>query len=267
MSRLNSAIRNIHRLDDLAARDSFLTRLHPLAKLLATVAYLVATLSFTRHDLTGLLGMSLPLILLYQAEGLSISGCLRQFRPVILLLAAVGAANLLFAKEPAVQLGGFAVSGAWITFAVLLGKGVFCFLAVYLLMESTGINGVCCALQQLHVPRVMVVTLLLIYRYLILLLQEGGRISTAYALRAPGQNGIHYRAWGSLAGQLLLRSIDRAQNVYESMQLRGFSGTFTLNSKTAGGAGPSICFAAAACVYCVVFRAVPVFELLGRMFG
>lgn len=266
MNRLNKAIRNIHRLDDLAARDSFLTRLHPLAKLLAAVVYLVAVLSFARHDLTGLLGMSLLLILLYQLEELPLLGCLRQFRTVLVLLAGVGAANLLFAHEPAVQVGGFAVSGAWLTFAVLLLKGVFCFLAVYLLMESTGINGVCGALQQLHFPRVMVVTLLLIYRYLVLLLQEGERISTAYELRAPQQKGIHYRAWGSLAGQLLLRSIDRAQNVYESMQLRGFCGTFNLNGR-AGNVLPSACFAVAACVYCVVFRTVPVFELLGGMFG
>ena len=64
-------------------------------------------------------------------------------------------------------------------------------------------------------PRVLVTTILLTYRYIVLLLQEGNRISTAYALRAPGEKGIHFRAWGSLLGQLLLRSVDRAQLVYE----------------------------------------------------
>lgn len=63
----------------------------------------------------------------------------------------------------------------------------------------------------------MVVVLLLTYRYLILLLQEGSRMSAAYALRAPYSKGIAFNAWGTLVGQLLLRSIDRAQTVYESM--------------------------------------------------
>lgn len=53
----------------------------------------------------------------------------------------------------------------------------------------------------------------------------------AYALRAPGQKGIYEKAWGSLAGGLLLRSMDRASAVYESMVLRGYSGEFYYGKK------------------------------------
>ena len=48
----------------------------------------------------------------------------------------------------------------------------------------------------------------------------------AYSLRAPNQKGIHISAWGSFLGQLLLRSMDRAQELYYSMLLRGFRGEF-----------------------------------------
>ena len=84
---------------------------------------------------------------------------------------------------------------------MLVVKGVLCFLAVYLLIATTGMERVCAALRQLHVPRVLVTTILLTYRYIVLLLQEGNRISTAYALRAPGRRasisapGVH--CWGS----------------------------------------------------------------------
>jgi cobalt/nickel transport system permease protein len=63
--------------------------------------------------------------------------------------------------------------------------------------------------------------------------KEADRITTAYKLRAPSQNGIHYKAWGTLVGQWLLRSMDRAGNVYESMLLRGFSGDFKMSKKKA----------------------------------
>ena len=47
----------------------------------------------------------------------------------------------------------------------------------------------------------MSVVLLLTYRYLILLLQEGSRMSAAYALRAPYSKGIAFtlgvRWWDS----------------------------------------------------------------------
>ena len=48
----------------------------------------------------------------------------------------------------------------------------------------------------------------------------------AYSLRAPGHRGGHVSAWGSFLGQLLLRSMDRAQIVYDSMMLRGYQGEF-----------------------------------------
>ena len=51
-------------------------------------------------------------------------------------------------------------------------------------------------------------------------------MNEAYKLRAPGQKGIHISAWGSFLGQLLLRSMDRAQELYGSMLLRGFQGEF-----------------------------------------
>lgn len=51
-------------------------------------------------------------------------------------------------------------------------------------------------------------------------------MTDAYHLRAPGQKGIHISAWGSFLGQLLLRSMDRADELYQSMQLRGFCGDF-----------------------------------------
>ena len=51
-------------------------------------------------------------------------------------------------------------------------------------------------------------------------------LDQAYHLRAPGQKGIHISAWGSFLGQLLLRSMDRAQELYSSMQLRGYRQQF-----------------------------------------
>ncbi|WP_455500268.1 cobalt ECF transporter T component CbiQ [Gemmiger sp.] len=290
MDRLHHAIKNVHRLDDLAARDTFLTRLDPTAKLLAVLVYLAVTLSFDRYALTGLLGMGLFPILLYEIDDLSLISTLRQARPVVVLLAAVGVFNLFFDRTPRLTLGPLVLSGGWVSLLTLVVKGVFCFLAVYLLIATTGMERICDALRRLHVPRVLVTTILLTYRYIILLLQEANRISTAYALRAPGQRGIAFKAWGSLLGQLLLRSIDRARVVYESMLLRGYGyaergaeGSATRRPEdwppyesdahcraasplAAAGTPISLAFLIATILYCLIFRTIPVFELIGRLF-
>lgn len=78
---------------------------------------------------------------------------------------------------------------------------------------------------------------MLVYRYIILFLKETERMTDAYMLRAPGQKGVHYKAWGTMIGQLLLRSMDRAQTVYDSMMLRGYNGEFYLRCKHKAGNG------------------------------
>ena len=261
MDRLHRAIKDVHRLDDLAARDTWLNRLGPLPKLLAVAVYLAVTLSFGRYQLSGVLGMGLWPLLVLELADFAPADALRAFAPVAALLAVVGLCSLPFDRAVLLHAGPLAVTGGMLSLGVLLAKGLFCFLAVWVLIASTGMEAVCAALQQLHCPRVPTTTILLIYRYIILLLQEGSRLATAYALRAPGQKGIHFRAWGSLLGQLLLRSIDRAQLVYESMQLRGFAGAFPLGEKKHGG----WLFLAVTVGYCAVFRAVPVFELAGQL--
>ena len=62
-------------------------------------------------------------------------------------------------------------------------------------------------------------------------------MTDAYSLRAPGQTGLHYKVWGTMVGQLLLRSMDRAQIVYDSMMLRGYQGEFYLRCKKRAGVG------------------------------
>ena len=87
-------------------------------------------------------------------------------------------------------------------------------------------------------------------------------MTQAYSLRAPGQKGIHYKAWGSFLGQLLLRSMDRAEELYSSMLLRGYHGEFYY----AQGGGSSIRDVLYAAFWCALFiaaRFVNLTQLLG----
>lgn len=83
-----------------------------------------------------------------------------------------------------------------------------------------------------------------------------------------GEKGIHFRAWGSLLGQLLLRSVDRAHLVYESMMLRGYGwrdDPAPTRQPQKGSAAGTVFFVATL-MYCILFRVIPIFELLGQLF-
>ena len=99
-------------------------------------------------------------------------------------------------------------------------------MASFLLMATTKIDSLCAALRKLHVPVMMVSLLQLTYRYVGVMTGELAVMTDAYHLRAPGQKGIHISAWGTFLGQLLLRTIDRADDLYDAMIMRGFSGEF-----------------------------------------
>ncbi len=58
------------------------------------------------------------------------------------------------------------------------------------------------------------------------MMDERSVMTMAYKLRAPGQKGIHYSAWGSFLGQVFLRSVGRAEELYQAMIIRGYDGNF-----------------------------------------
>ncbi len=165
------------------------------------------------------------------------------------------------------QLGVFSVRGGSISMLTLMMKGVFSLMAGYLLIATTKIDSLCYSLEMLRVPSVLITQLMLTYRYLFLLLGEVNRITQAYSLRAPGQKGIHFKAWGSLAGQLLLRSIDRAQLVYESMSLRGFHGSFAWQKEQQKLKGADLFYLLFWIVLFVLFRRFPVIMAAGDFLG
>lgn len=264
MNRIHQAIRDVHTIDDLSRRNLFVNYLHPLFKLIAVLVYLVITISYGPYDLLGVLSMGIYILILYPIADLSLKDTLYKFRCVLSLLFFVGILNLFFDKEVLFYFYSIPITSGCISMLVLMLKGIFTFFVAYFLIATTGMEALCAALQSMHMPKILVVTILLIYRYVIVLLQDVNRLSLAYSLRAPDHKGIQYEAWGSMLGQLLLKSIDRAQIVYESMLLRGFNGMFYYEMKYYKSA--SICFFSVSILYCFLCRVFPVFEIIGGMF-
>ena len=159
---------------------------------------------------------------LFALSGVEVRTCFYKLRIVLPLVMAVGLFNPIFDRAILVRIGSLAVSGGVVSMLTLMLKGLFCLMASFLLMATTPIDSLCAALRQLHVPKMLVTLLLLTYRYIGVMTEELAVMTDAYHLRAPGQKGIHISAWGSFLGQLLLRSMDRAQELYSSMLLRGY---------------------------------------------
>lgn len=225
MSNIMYSIYDMRLLDDLARKDTAIHKIHPLIKLLTTVVYLTVVVSFGKYELGSLLPLFFYPVMMFALAELPVKPILFKILFTLPLIIGIGVLNPLFDHQ-VFYLGGMAISKGWVTFLSIFIKCVLTVTAALLLIATTGMDRLSAALRMLKVPRLFVLQLLLTYRYIALLLEEVSRILRAYSLRAPGQKGVHRKAWGSLAGQLILRTYDRAQRVYQGMCLRGFTGEY-----------------------------------------
>lgn len=230
MANIIQSLYNIRFLDELAEKQTVIHNIHPLAKLLTTMIYLIVVVSFGKYEISGLLPFILyPVVITALAE-IPLQPILKRMLLVAPFAVGIGAFNPLYDQSIVFILGGFQLSGGWISFFSILIKFVLTVLAAFIIVATTGMDRIASALRMLRVPRIFVLQLLLTYRYISVLMEEAARTMRAYNLRDPFHKGIRPVVWGSLAGSLLLRTYDRAQRLYRAMAQRGFQGEYNTGS-------------------------------------
>jgi len=265
MNKIGHAVREIETIDSLARKKTGYNEIHPLPKLVITIVYLISVVSFGGEQLTGLLGMALYPFCIFLITGLSFRKALYRLRVVLPLVCIVGIFNPFINRTPALTIGTLVLSEGMLSFLTLMIKGLLCVLASYLLIATTTIEKICYAMRLIHIPNPIVVEVMLIYRYIAVIGREAESLTDSYSLRAPGQKGIHYKVWGTMIGRLLLRSMDRAETIYQSMCCRGYNGEFRF--ARVGKAEPKdwIYFCVTLSLI-ILLKYIPVFELIGSMF-
>ncbi|MFT5875711.1 MAG: cobalt/nickel transport system permease protein [Clostridium sp.] len=229
MSNMGKALYNIRFLDELGEKKTFIHNIHPLAKLLTTIIFLITVVSYSKYEISGLMPLVLyPIILITMAD-IPVRPIIN--RTLIALPFVIGIAifNPLLDKRMMLSIGCIAISAGWISFISIMIKCILTVTATLILISTTGMTKIALALRILKVPKLFVMQLLLTYRYISVLIEEVMTTTKAYGLRSPFKRGICFKDWGSLTGQLLIRTIDRAHRIYVSMCCRGFQGEYNIN--------------------------------------
>ncbi len=128
----------------------------------------------------------------------------------------------MFRFEVAITSGGVR-QGLEIGSRILGGMGVLLFFSL-----TTPLPELMRAARYFRFPPVLVELALIMYRYIFLLLEEGGRIRQAQRARL-GFTGLRtsVRSAGILGGMLVLRTYDRAERSFAAMRCRGYRGALT----------------------------------------
>ncbi|MBI5818691.1 MAG: cobalt ECF transporter T component CbiQ [Verrucomicrobia bacterium] len=190
--------------------DSPIHRLPTAVKLAVAIAVVLTTV---------LLPVSQPGCFAFVGAAVLIAAVLSRIPPAFL-------AKRLLLLEPiafGVAALAFFQPGGWRVFAVVMVRTNLCLLTMILLSNTTPFADILRVLQRLRVPSLMVTTMALMYRYLLVLADEVGRMSRARASRTFAAQ--HRAAWWSQAGiigQLFIRSTERAERIYAAMCARGW---------------------------------------------
>ena len=266
MADIRSSIQAIYSLEQLSGLDTCVHRRHPLVKLLSSLVFLAAVVSFGRYTL----GRLIPYIF-YPAVLMSLSETpwklvLKRAALALPFALLAGFSNLLFDRAPALAIGGIVLSFGFLSFLTILYRTFLCVTAVLLLVAVTPFADLAAQLRRLHVPRILVTLFEMTYRYIGVLLEEASSLYTAYLLRAKRESGLDMRHMGSFVGQLLIRSFDRADRVYSAMKCRGYTiREFPENRRRLDAA--DWVYLLSICVPCILFRIFNVSALMTALTG
>lgn len=266
MDNFTKAIQEINSIHDLSSRSQWINEIHPLAKLIITIWYIVTVISFGKFNIIGLLPMVMFPAAIFILGDIPFWASMKRLRIALPVVCFIGILNPIF-ETAAISFADREINAGYVSMLTLMIKGVLSILASYLLIATTSIEKICCTLRQVKCPKIIVTEILLIYRYITVFIGEVHSVSSAYALRAPKQKGIHIKAWGSLVGSILLRSFDRANKVFDSMNMRGYNGEFKYAVKRQKLQFGDILYIFIWAIIFVVFKRVPIILLVGNLIG
>ncbi|MCF7808735.1 MAG: energy-coupling factor transporter transmembrane protein EcfT [Candidatus Marinimicrobia bacterium] len=108
---------------------------------------------------------------------------------------------------------------------ITVSKSLLSIFAILLLISTTPFNSILKQLSRWGASRLMIIIFSFMYRYFFLLVGEIESLEKAVAMRHSSLSGWkRFKTYANMVGMLMIRSFDRAERVYQAMQMRGFTG-------------------------------------------
>lgn len=98
--------------------------------------------------------------------------------------------------------------------------------AVNILSHSTRWNSITSALKRFFVPDIFILVLDITIKYIVMLGDFTLNMLYALKLRSVGKNTSKYTSLSGIAGTMFIKSKEMAEEMYNAMECRGFTGEY-----------------------------------------
>ncbi|MFC2072604.1 cobalt ECF transporter T component CbiQ [Chloroflexota bacterium] len=218
-------------LEQYSDLNSFIHKLDPRTKLITTMAFILAVALTPPNQWQAFITyffLIATLMFLSKVPALYILKRSLVIMPFVLMIAIfvpffkdgeVAGSYNIWLWQVSVTYNGLQV--LW----NILAKAWLSILSLILLTSTTKITNLLMGLEQLHLPRVMVMILSFMYRYIFVLVDEVMRMKQARDSRNFGGSKLwQLRTIGNMIGTLFIRSYEQSERIYAAMLARGFDG-------------------------------------------
>jgi cobalt/nickel transport system permease protein len=223
-------------IDKFSFKDSPVHRLDSRVKFLTVVVFTAVVLSLRAGSFSVLICYAVGPFTTLVLGKIPLRFAFKQVlfvSPFILVLAL---SCPFYDRTPATAAFGpfvWDISAGWLRCFGILGKFVVTMLALIALVSTTKFADLLRAMQTLGVPKILIVQLGFLYRYIFVLIDKAHHILRARTVRKLRNLGFRteLKTAASMLGSLFVRSIDTAERINIAMQTRGFSGKWPAASK------------------------------------
>ncbi len=213
-------------IDRFAQGDSLMHRLDPRAKLVTMLFFLFVVISVPRYEVPGLFPFLVYPVLLLTASGIPMGYVAKHILLVSPFIVFLIIFAPIFDRVPVFTWNGITITTGVLAMFNILMKFIITISLTLFLISTTRFDRLLKGLLQMKFPRIIVMQLSFLYRYLFLLIDEAHRMKMARDSRSYGSSPYHLRirTVGNMIGVLFLKTLERAEKVYAAMMARGFSG-------------------------------------------
>ncbi len=223
-------------IDKFAYQDSFIHRLDSRTKFAVLLVFTAVVISLPRTSPGILTCYAIgPFAILVWAK-IPLRFVFKHILLVSPFVLVLALSCPLYDKAPVTVAFGpliWKTSFGWMRCFTILAKFIVTMLALIALVSTTRFNDLLNGLQRLRLPKLLIVQLGFLYRYIFVLIDRAHRILRARAGRKLRNLGFktELRIAAGMLGSLLVRSIDNAEHISIAMQARGFDGNWRTISK------------------------------------
>ncbi len=218
-------------IDEYSHLDSFIHRLDPRTKIVASLAFIVAVVLTPVSNwwvFVFYFCVIAAMLVLSKLPPLYVMKRSLVIFPFVVLIAVfipffkkgevIGSYNI-WLWQVSVTYSGLLI------LANVVVKAWLCILALIVLSSTAKLADLLKGLRQLGMPKVMILILSFMYRYIFVLVDEVMRMQQARDSRDFGGSRLRQiRTVGNMAGTLFIRSYERGERIYAAMLSRGFDG-------------------------------------------